>query len=165
MLIVDDKIVPEPFTWDLARAYVLDHTELGYTQKSLDRLWHVATVEDGSGGWAFEHPEFIGNVIYLYVDGRTSSYDLWDDAACFTTYRAARAWLDQVVPESHRALWTTVNSGDQTRFERAYFAREIPYNGEGFRPKFRGSDRYFEMHTEIWKRVEDNKRRTGRLDG
>lgn len=151
-----------PIPWYTVRAEILEHTEIGHTQKSQDRIWVIATIEDGAGGWADDYPELIGNPVYLFADGQTSCYDIWDDGACFLSRREAEAWLDAVMPEPYRQKWYVVNYGDGHRFEQAYFNGDIAYDGDGFRPKFRGSDAFYARHTEVYRQIEDNLRRTGK---
>lgn len=137
-------------TWHEAYRTVIEFTEIGYTQKSCDRIWHIVSVEDGDPRGAVRDKiaeSYKGNWIYL-AEGFTS-YDPMDETLCFLSWREAHKYLTKI-PEEYRGYWHTVNLGDMLRHERRYLDyRDVGLNGEGFTPKFRGSDAAFALKREV----------------
>lgn len=118
-------------TWDQALATIIDHTDIGYTQKSQDRIWVIATVDDVSPD------EWYGNWLYMIEPG-LSSYDLWSDELCFTSLREAKQYIATEVPEKVREYWYPLNLGDEARYENSVI------NGTEFKPKFAASKPIFD---------------------
>jgi len=132
-------------TWADALCAVVEPTEIGWTQKSCDRIWHLVTVEDGQEGDRISK-FYKGNWIYLAE--RFTSYDPMDETLCFSSRREAVQYL-AAMPPKYRVHWHTINLGDMLRQERAYFTGQSGLHGEGFTPKYRGSDAAFELKRAI----------------
>lgn len=133
-------------TWGEVYGTVIEFTELGYTQKSCDRIWHIVTVETGDGGDEITKA-YKGN--WLYLAEKFTSYDPMDGTLCFLSRREAQAYRD-TLSESVRHHWHTVNLGDMLRHERAYLGGQpVHLDGSGFTPKFRGSDDAFALKRQV----------------
>lgn len=137
-------------TWDEARNDIIETTEIGYTLKSLDKIWVAATIEDGSSGWAKENPEWIGNPIYATVD-KAGSYEIWDTVACFTSRRECEAFIESF-GDPYRWWWFPLNMGDETRWEHKYLDGKLhDLSGRRYTPKFKGSYGWFDWRIRIYK--------------
>ena len=137
-------------TYAWVREYVLNYTELGYTQRSKDRVWVVVCFDvwtDVNG----PDRELYGNLIYS--QGDYGSYDLWEKELCFDSRRGAQAHADERNARSRERtgdettdIWMPANLGDLDRFETAYL------DGRGLltRGRFRGSDRALAARARFW---------------
>lgn len=111
---------------------ILEPTDLGYTQKSLDRLWTVFHFD------IWSPDEWRGCRLYYTSSGNTyTSYEMWRLELLWTSRAEAEAFArtvreryDKVLPPAEPAPNVyVINLGDMRRQER------------GASPKFRGSDR------------------------
>lgn len=133
-------------TWSEAYDTILEFTELGYTQKSSDRIWHIVTVETGEDDDEISQA-YKGN--WLYLAEKFTSYDPMDETLCFLSRREAQTYRDGLA-EHVRDHWHPVNLGDMLRHERRYLShRDVGLDGEGFTPKFRGSDAAFALKRKV----------------
>jgi hypothetical protein len=142
-------------TYDKALATIIDHTEIGYTIASQDRLWVVLTFDLDSTD------QFKYNRMYSRGIGNGWGYDLTiSDVQVWTTRREAEEfakelradladWVALHPDSGHEAPEVYVmNLGDEARYEALIIGRD---NGRGTRrtPKFKGSQRAWDAMTEM----------------
>jgi hypothetical protein len=142
-------------TWREAQETFLETTELGWTQKTLDKLWVAATIDNGSTkAW----PCLKGSILYATVD-KAASYELWDDVACFRRRYEAQCFIESM-GEPYVQWWHPLNVGDETRWEHQYLDGKLPdLSGAGFTPKYKASQAVFDLKQEIARRPRTCKKR------
>jgi hypothetical protein len=152
-------------TYDEALASIIDHTEIGYTVASQDRLWIVFTFDLDSEG---EHASLRYNRLYPLVNTEGEmvggwSYDLTvhsrdRQVPVFTTRAEAEHFAMTL---RHAALVRdnaagvpdiyVMNLGDDARYEASIIGRD---NGARTRttPKFKGSESAWAAMDEMTQR-------------
>lgn len=133
-------------TYDQAICEVLEYTEIGYTQKSQDRLWTCFIVDSWS------EDLLRGN--RLYFNARGMSYDMWDIEWVWTSRAEAEAFRAETQEmfdaEAKRRgeepiRVYVINWGDDHRFE------ESIVNGSRIeRGKFAGSTEAIAKLNELY---------------
>lgn len=162
-------------TYDEALASIIEHTEIGYTVASQDKVWIVFTFDLDSEG---EHASLRYNRLYPLVnsDGEMVggwSYDLTvhsrdRQVPVFTTRVEAEhfaeevrvsvaEWQMELVNKGHEPKDVKVyvmNLGDDARYEASIIGRD---NGARTRttPKFTGSILAWQAMEEMTKRWRD----------
>lgn len=135
-------------TWDEACDTVLETTELGWTLKSLDKIWLAATVETDTD----DYPELAGNAVFATVE-KAGSYELWSDVACFRSRREAETFIESM-GKPYNDWWFPLNHGDLTRWEHAFLNGQIrDLTGRGYRPKYRGSQDWFDYKYKVCRKL------------
>ena len=147
-------------TYNEALDTIIEHTEIGYTVASQDRLWVVFIFDLWSDG---EEWQFRYNRLYSRGLRNGWAYDLTiNEVKVWTSRREAEAFAEQLrqrleeegqikdpdpdfdgVPEVY-----VMNLGDDARYEALIIGRD---NGRGTRgkPKFKGSQRAWDAQIEM----------------
>jgi hypothetical protein len=142
-------------SYDEALATIIDHTEVGYTIASQDRLWIVFVFDL----WSEDQMRY--NRLYSRGIGNGWGYDLTiSDVQVWTTRAEAeafaatlRSYIEEFsggLPDPTPEVYV-MNLGDDARYEAQIIGRD---NGRATRstPKFKGSLAAWKAMTEMHKR-------------
>lgn len=121
-------------TWTEAIGAVLEPTELGYTLRSLDRLWTVFIFDEWS------EDEFRFNRLFSTGLGQPWSYEMWETELVWTTRIEAERFAQRLRDDFEGSEGTppevyVINIGDDRRHERSVI------EGVPLKCHFRGSQR------------------------
>lgn len=137
-------------TYNEALNSIIEHTEIGYTLRSQDRLWVVFAFDLES------EDEFRYNRVYTRGIGKGWGYDLTiPGVLCWTSRWEAEAFARRLrnhltTPDGTPKVYV-MNLGDSARYEAQIIGHD---NGREVRstPKFKGSEQAWDACVEMSKR-------------